>query len=255
MHSIDTILIEHHISPTLVSKAQKEAFSRYLSLSKSGSIRDFLVFLETYEKELATVTTEVLHIASRLETVVSAMLASLEEALGADPSQAVLFSDFYPSSTLTERHLKILNSLQTQIGELAAVALLIGKLRQLARRSVCSPDLAMETTLRYIALCEGDADTPIRSVYRDLSEASPSFGERVAVLAESIEALIATLEQAASELMVSSSRVLTRVNKKEKPQTEYFKLLRAEQIKLHNQKNAINQMKSEVQYVKIPDVL
>ena len=255
MHPIDTILIEYHISPTLVSETQKDAFSHYLSLSEDRSLDDFLAFLEVYKKGVATVTREALRIASLLETVVSSVLVSLEAILGTDPSQVILFSDPYSRSALTKRHLRLLNNLQAQITELASTSLLIEKLRQLAEQSVCSPAFTMEVTLRYIALREGDADTPICSVYRDLSEASPSLGERVASISESLEALIATLEQSVSDLILSSSRLITRVNKKEEPQAEYLNLLRAEQIKLHNQKNAINQMKREVQHVKIPDVL
>lgn len=255
MHPIDTILIEHHISPTLITPSQKQDLAHYLALAKNNSTESFLSFLQKAKSTLSDTSMGLLHTSDRIEEVVSAILADIDGILGSNHHDDILFSDKHTVPAFTELHLKLLDSLKARINAIASVSVLLQHLRQSTQKTVCSPVFTVEATLRYVALCESALDTPMVSVYRDLAETSPTLAERISALLSALEEQASTLEQSVSDLITSSSRSATRVNQGKQPQTVYFNLLRAEQIQLHNRRKAICQVKSEVQHVQISDVL
>ena len=255
MRPIDEILVEHYASPTLITSLQKEQFSNYLTEAEQGTLADFYDCLNKIRKASLAAEEALCRVTDILTKVVTSTLLEIEQILGRDAKKAVLFSGRDSASALTQKHLKLILGLEAQIHDLAGAALLLAPLRTDLEAFLCSADLATDVTLRHIALLEGGIQAPVGSVYRELAHGDPSFFDTVNGNTKHLEEYTSLLDETLSNLILSSSRAITAVNKKEAPQTHYLNLLRAEQIRLHDMKGSLLRIRNEVQYVKIPDVL
>lgn len=255
MQQTDDILIRNNIMPTLLSRRQRECFARSLSLAQDGDLQEFVAFCEDAAHEISTVRKGLVDAATTIEEIISATIESIDGVLGDNAEEAVLFSSTITNSALTGKHVTLLRRIEAHIDHLATTSARLQACRKEAEDSVLSPDFMTEVTLRFVALREGVRNTPLLSFYRALTQSDPLPTENLFSITKQIEERLAVLDHTFSAFVAESSRIITHVNGKEQPQAVYFNLLRAEQIKLHDQQALVNRIKNEVQYVKIPDVL
>ena len=255
MRPIDEILVEHYASPTLITPLQKEQFADYLAAAERGAFEDFFGFLSRIQKAALTAEESLCRVTDILTKVVANTLLEIEKILGRDAKKAVLFSGRDSAKGLTQKHLKLILGLEAQIHALSDAALLLAPLRAELEAFLCSAELATDVTLRHIALFVNGIQSPTASVYRDLAHGDPSLFDTVNDQTKRLEEHAALLEETLSDLILSSSRAITAVNKKEQPETQYLNLLRAEQIRLHDINESLLRIRNEVQNVNAPDVL
>ena len=245
MRPIDEILVEHYASHTLITSEQKKKFTRYLMEAETRTLENFFDCLNQIHQSLLCTEELLRRVADILKNASENTLAEIENVLGRDAKNAVLFSQKDSAEKLTQKHLNLILGLETQINDLADAAILLAPLRADLEAFLCSADLATDVTLRHIALLESGISTPIETVYRDLSLGDPSLFDTINHQTKGLEEHTSLLEQMLSDLILSSSRAITAVNKQEQPQTHYLNLLRAEQIRIHHIKSSLLQMQGE----------
>ena len=255
MRPIDEILVEHYAFPTLITPTQKEQFAHYISLAEDHRLEDFYLFLNQVDQAFSPAKKSLCHVVNVLANIIENALLEIENILSRDAKSAVLFSQHDSEADLTQKHLKLILGLEARLNDVANAALLLSSLRMELESYLCSPMLATDITLRHIALLEGCLGSPIESAYRNLAHGNPPPLTKVSDGAKTLEEHVSIIEQALTDLILTSSRAITAVNKQEQPQTYYLNLLRTEQIRLHDIKGSLKRVQSEVQHVKIPDVL
>ena len=245
MRSIDEILVEHSTSPTLIAPAQKEKFLRYLAEAEACVFEDFSGCLNQIHQATLSAENALDRITAILTKTVTNTLKEMENILGRDAKQAVLFSEKDSAEQLTQKHLNLILGLEAQINNLSGAAILLAALRADLEAFLYSADLATDITLRHIALLENGIHAHIETMYRELAHGDPSLFDTINIRTKGLEEYTSLLEETLSDLILSSSRSITAVNKQEQPQTHYLNLLRTEQIRLHHIKSSLLQMQVE----------
>lgn len=251
MRTTDEILIDNQMIPTMLHAEERARLQQYLSLAAEGS-RSALA------EPICEAVRAVRQTEDALLSLAEALLSPLDEALRQIAS-ILTWADgtsvfTYDAAALTKRHVRLVRAIHKQTLILSEAANHAVRARQNAEETILSPLFLTNLLLLRAALREVRPRDALISVLSDLVQ-SPSPVEDLSALLEQGESLLSEIGDHLTSLLAISSDTITAVNKGKQPATEYLRLLRRVQIRLHDLKESVNRMKNEVQHVKISDVL
>ena len=176
-----------------------------------------------------------------------ALSLRIESILGEAGGHAGLFTDSLNGKRLTEEHAHLLITVEKAEQRLSD--LFEHSLASQPKESECTAEIV----LRLIALSACQAPEELFSFYEACIHSEPFAA--LARFSEQLTDLLVLIRERMTDFTTDASHILTQINRGTLPQIAYRNYLQAELLLLHDRRKQAEQIKNEVHYVKISDVL
>ena len=249
MRTTQEILIDNQIPPTMLHDDERARFAAYLDLVRNGNVEPFVHEVNEICRKLTQTQSQLSTFAEQLTETIGEATRQLDRVLGSD-SHALTFS--HDASALTKKHVRLVKAIHQQKMRLSEIAAAIAHARSTAEQSVFAPQTATALLLMRAALGETDTHAKLRATVTALASAPADRMQDQLILAET---LLGESDERLSAFVTSSSETITDVNRGQKSAVEYLRLLRREQLALHDLKETVGRIKSEVLRIDVPCTL
>lgn len=248
MEKTDIILMQSGISPTLVSRENKE----WLNTAYAQPIQENIASASTIFQEAVTRLSDwhsaTASLCQELTEVTDEATAVIESLFELTPKNALLFRSSYTEKQLTARHVALLKKWQPLKDRAAILSSRVPMPLESLREELM-------LTLLYAILREKKASADCLA---DLQHKRATLSDAQKILNRSRKdqaSLTVGLHRLLGDFSKNSSLLLTEINREEKTQTEYFRYLRSSLIQLHDYSQTAKRLQKEAAHVQISDVL
>ena len=225
MQNAEDLLFKYHITPTLLSQAQKSELQSLLSADAPA----LLAFFDEAQRELIEIGAKIEHLATKLRNALEAPSLVMESILGNSSEKRVSFAEPFTKRALFDKHLGLIKNIDLTRADLERITINLLSTRQTAEETILSPAFPVKTTLYHIALQE-KGQTETANARKEQTETAIAVAARCA---EDLLDLLNRADEALAYMISNAAHTEAQIRRDKRPQTDYFNLLRTHQLSLH----------------------